>query len=101
MQLKSAAQVAGGLAAWGAGTSAAFALTRDRDPWTLDYGGPGSIEQVPSLFVPWGLPAVGTAFGAIALLERGHNLGAAALGYASLALLGAGVTTWMVGKSTP
>lgn len=99
MQLATVGKITAGVAAFGVGAGAAALATRGRDPWTLDYGGPGSIEQVPSMLLPWGLPAIGAGVGAAHLMHTGHPKAGAAAALGALALYGAGFTTWMVGRS--
>ena len=92
--------LAGGAAAFGAGAFAATKLVGDRDPWIIEINrGPGSIEQIPSMLLPWGLPMLGAAGGAVALSNAGHPKLAAAAGIGAAALYGAGFTTWLLGRT--
>jgi hypothetical protein len=83
----------------GAGVAGGIAATTGRDPWTWDYPGPGSAEQVPSMFVPWMLPGTAGLMGAAWLHGSGHRGAATAVGLMSTALTTAGFTTWAAGKS--
>jgi hypothetical protein len=102
MQLGTMGRIVLGVGIAGAAVGGAVGAAKawgDHDPWTLDYGGPGSIEQVPSMFAPWLLPGTAAGAGALVLMDRGHTVGAAALGIGAAALAGAGFTTWVMGKS--
>lgn len=91
--------VAAGVVAAGAGAFVAAKVIGDRDPWTLDYPGPGSVDQIPSMLAPWLLPATGAGAGAMALAAAGRTGAATAVGVAGAALFGAGMATWIIGKS--
>jgi hypothetical protein len=97
MQLKPAVTIAGVIAAAGAGAVAARQLIGDRDPWVWHIPGPGSIDQVPSMFAPWLLPATAAGIGSAALAHTGHGAAATAVGLGAAALYGAGFATWVTG----
>ena len=81
--------------------AAGSALSRDTNPWTWDYNGPGSVEQLPSMLVPWQLPGLAAGLGAGALFATGHPKLGAAAALGALAVTGAGFGVWLRGKSTP
>jgi hypothetical protein len=93
---------AAGIGAAATGGAVAWKLTEGRDPWTLDWPkhGPGSIEQAPSMLLPYQLPTLGAGLAALTLAERGNTAAAKAVGLGAALLYGAGFATWLRGKAT-
>ncbi len=98
MNIGSKALIAAGVASYGIGVVAANAYNSSNNtaPWVWRINGPGSIGQVPSMLVPWGLPAIGLMAGGMALYPVNRTAGIA-VGLLGVAAHGAGFQTWLHG----